>query len=99
MTRGVGNPGNGSGQKQNVEESNQLMRSHFTPILTYLVSGFSLTGCYWNDDGTTLPVSLTSTSSTVECIEACIASNSGYIFAGTQQVNNLIRIISLYYII
>ena len=99
MTRGVGNPGNGSGQKQNVEESNQLMRSHFTPILTYLVSGFSLTGCYWNDDGTTLPVSLTSTSSTVECIEACIASNSGYMFAGTQQVNNLIRIISLYYII
>jgi len=99
MTCGVGNPGNGSGQKQNVEEPNQLMRSHFTPILTYLVSGFSLTGCYWNDDGATLPVSLTSTSSTVECMEACIASNSGYIYAGTQQVRELILIISLYYIL
>lgn len=75
------------------------MRSHFTPILTYLVSGFSLTGCYWNDDGTTLPVSLNSTSSTVECIEACITSNPGYIYAGTQQVSGLIISISLYYII
>lgn len=55
---------------------------------SFLFTGASLSlfGCYWNDDGTTLPDKQLTATSTVDCIHICLTVNPSYIYAGTQKV-------------
>ncbi|VDI22292.1 Hypothetical predicted protein [Mytilus galloprovincialis] len=58
---------------------------HFITIQVRFGASLSLFGCYWNDDGTTLPDKQLTATSTVDCIHICLTVNPSYIYAGTQK--------------